>query len=94
MTVIKLRRGESNEWSMQNPLLAEGEPGYEEDSGRLKIGDGVTRWNQLAYFGDTKLPGDFATMQDLLDHIHNPDDPHPEYEDGRSYLIRYQNAKV
>lgn len=93
MTVIKLRRDDSVQWSMQNPILAEGEPGYELDSERLKIGDGKTHWNQLPYFGDVKLPGDFATVQDLTDHIHSLD-PHPEYDDGRDFLVLYQNVRV
>lgn len=32
-----------------NPILALGETGYEQDTGRLKIGDGVTAWNSLPY---------------------------------------------
>jgi len=32
--------------------LAAGEPGYESDTGKLKIGDGTTPWNNLAYYGD------------------------------------------
>jgi hypothetical protein len=33
-----------------NPLLAIGEPGFEYDTGKFKIGNGVTSWNSLAYF--------------------------------------------
>jgi hypothetical protein len=46
---FKLRRGLSAHWRTQNPTLADGEPGVERDTGRLKIGDGVTPWNDLAY---------------------------------------------
>lgn len=48
-TRIKLRRGTANEWIAANTLLAEGEQGYEKDTGRVKIGDGVTTWNNLPY---------------------------------------------
>lgn len=49
MTVIKLRRGTSSEWSAANPILALGEPGFERNTFQLKIGDGVTAWNSLPY---------------------------------------------
>lgn len=47
---LLLRRGTSAEWAMLDSILGPGEPGYETDTGRLKIGDGVTRWSALGYF--------------------------------------------
>lgn len=47
---IQLRRGTAAEWTARNTLLLAGEQGYETDTGRQKIGDGVTRWNQLSYW--------------------------------------------
>jgi len=44
---IKLRRGNAATWASTNPTLATGEPGYETDTGVLKIGDGVTAYNSL-----------------------------------------------
>ena len=46
---IQLRRGSAQEWSNINPTLAIGELGIEIDTGRIKIGDGVTSWNSLKY---------------------------------------------
>lgn len=46
---FKLKRGLSTEWTDQNPILADGEPGVEKDTGLLKIGDGSTPWNDLSY---------------------------------------------
>ena len=46
---IQLRRGGSQEWRNANPTLAQGEVGIDLDSGRIKIGDGSTAWNSLAY---------------------------------------------
>lgn len=51
MTTIKLRRGTAAEWATANPVLAEGEPGFETDTGKQKIGDGTTAWNDLPYIG-------------------------------------------
>ena len=39
---IQLRRGNGNDWTTSNPILAQGELGIELDTGRIKIGDGVT----------------------------------------------------
>ena len=46
---IQLRRGGAQEWANSNPTLAQGEFGIELDTGRIKIGDGVTAWNSLRY---------------------------------------------
>ena len=46
---IQLRRGSAQEWQNVNPTLAIGELGIEIDTGRIKIGDGVTPWNSLRY---------------------------------------------
>lgn len=41
------RRGTAAEWAAQNPILGDGEMGYETDTKVFKIGDGVTAWNAL-----------------------------------------------
>ena len=46
---IQLKRGSSTAWKKLNPTLAIGEPGFEKDTGRLKIGDGISPWNDLPY---------------------------------------------
>lgn len=46
---IQLRRGISSEWTEENPILAEGELGLEKDTGKFKIGDGLTAWTSLSY---------------------------------------------
>ena len=44
---IQLRRGTSAEWAAANPILADGEMGLETDTKIMKVGDGVTAWNDL-----------------------------------------------
>ena len=44
---ILLRRGTAAEWTAANPVLLDGEPGWETDTGKLKIGDGETAWTAL-----------------------------------------------
>lgn len=46
---IQLRRGSSAAWKRLNPVLSVGEPGFEKDTNKLKIGDGFTPWNELPY---------------------------------------------
>lgn len=47
---IILRRDTAANWNMNNPVLLSGEPGYETDTGYLKIGDGVSTWEQLDFY--------------------------------------------
>lgn len=46
--LIQVRRGTTAEWAAENPVLAAGEPGVDVDTGRFKVGDGVTPWEDLA----------------------------------------------
>jgi|SRR6188472_2248618 len=48
---IQLRRDTVADWTSVNPTLAQGEPGVETDTGKFKIGDGITAWNDLPYAG-------------------------------------------
>lgn len=41
------RRGDAVEWTAVNPILGDGEIGFERDTGELKIGDGVKNWVDL-----------------------------------------------
>ena len=47
VTRILLRRGTTDEWEDANPVLAQGEPGFDVESRVLKIGDGQSPWEQL-----------------------------------------------
>lgn len=40
-----------------NPILALEDTGFERDTGRSKIGDGVTAWNDLNYFNEVPAGG-------------------------------------
>lgn len=47
---LAIRRDTASQWSLINPVLLDGEIGYEKDTGKMKIGDGVRAWNALPYF--------------------------------------------
>jgi hypothetical protein len=51
VTQIQIRRGTAAQWTSTNPTLASGEQGFETDTGKMKIGNGSTAWNSLAYIG-------------------------------------------
>ena len=63
MTKIQLRRDTAANWSTNNPTPSAGEPCFETDTGKLKIGDGTTAYNSLPYQGgnsDTTVTTDTA----------------------------------
>lgn len=57
---LQLRRDTAANWTSANPTLAAGQPGFETDTGRVKIGDGSTAWTSLAYRFESGSPTDGA----------------------------------
>ena len=51
-TTFQFKRGTAAKWVELNLILAAGEPGFEIDTGRLKIGDGKRAWLDLPYLGE------------------------------------------
>ena len=49
---IQLKRGTARAFKNINPFLLEGQPGFEIDTNRLKIGNGVNYYNDLPYIGE------------------------------------------
>lgn len=72
-TRMQQRRGTAAQWISTNdgdgPVLNQGEIGWESDTNKFKIGDGVNNWANLAYFLDEdsldQSLGDYLTS-DLL----------------------------
>lgn len=85
---MQQRRGTSAQWSLASPaaILAAGEIGFEQDTGRFKIGDGITPWAQLSYFANISeinqivadlvdlAPETLDTLKELADAINNDPD--------------------
>lgn len=46
---IQLRRGTASQWVSANPILSDGEFGYESDTLKFKVGDGTSSWSILSY---------------------------------------------
>jgi hypothetical protein len=50
---IQFLRGTAARWTLVNHVLDAGQPGFETDTGQVKVGDGVQAWNDLPYVGTT-----------------------------------------
>lgn len=72
-TRMQQRRGTAAQWISTNngdgPILEVGEIGFETDTGKFKIGDGVNPWVDLDYFLDeseiTSITGDYVLSSTL-----------------------------
>ena len=65
---IQMRRGTSSEWNDADPILNEGEIGYNSTLGQIKVGDGSTIWSELTYLAteselNTSLEGYIALTE-------------------------------
>lgn len=82
---ISVRSGLSTVWKTKNPILAKGEPGYETDTKKLKIGDGINHYNDLNYISGT---GGGETIVDPISLDYVPQQPlhavNKQYVDGFS----------
>lgn len=47
--MIKFRRGSTKSWRGSKVILEPGQPGYDKDKHKIKIGDGENTWSKLPY---------------------------------------------
>jgi len=50
---IQMRRGTTSQWNTADPILNEGEIGYNTTLAAFKVGDGSTVWSELDYYQTT-----------------------------------------
>ncbi len=64
---IVLRQDLATNWTTNDPVLLSGELGFETNTSRLKLGDGVKRWSQLPYYLRAPYYGHFydTTLQSV-----------------------------
>ena len=55
MATIQFKRGTAEALRRNNIVFAAGEPVFVTDENRIKIGDGVTAWNDLPYMGESSV---------------------------------------
>lgn len=103
MTTIKFRRDTSVNWTSVNPIPAQGEPCYETDTGKLKIGNGSDNYVTLPYVSDGggSAPTNMVTTdtKQVIPSIKLF--RHPEYDNGFTQiqgasisLLRYDREEV
>tara|TARA_R110000850_G_scaffold247387_1_gene372297 strand:+ start:6676 stop:7338 length:663 start_codon:yes stop_codon:yes gene_type:complete len=57
--IIQIKRGTASQWTSTNPVLADGELGFETDTKKGKLGNGVDAWTVLAYSFTGVIADDF-----------------------------------
>jgi hypothetical protein len=56
-TRIQVRRGSTSDWNTADPILNEGEIGYNNTLGQIKVGDGESNWSELDYLVNSSSLG-------------------------------------
>lgn len=78
---IQFKRGTYRAFKTANPVLFEGQPAFEIDTNRMKIGNGINRYLDLPYIGgaDGKSAyemwidqGHIGSVEDFLDSLVGP----------------------
>lgn len=82
---LQFKRGTARAFFIHNPILLKGEPAYEWDTKKMKVGDGFTPYNRLPYIGDHSKPkdgksayeiwleaGNTGTVEDFLQSLVGP----------------------
>ena len=64
-TTFQVKRGTAARWEELNPILNPGEPGFEMDTFKLKIGNGSTPWKELPYINDIDI-SKYITIEDII----------------------------
>lgn len=72
-TTFKFRRNTAEYWKSTNPVLADGEPCFELDTGKLKIGNGTTAYNDLKYINGDSVQIEVAT-KDIIGAVLSSDE--------------------
>ena len=78
-----IRNDSAATWATKNPKLARGEVGIEIDTGLVKVGDGVTNFNELDYINE------YNSVDDILTTLVNDKITIADY--GKSYWYYDEN---
>lgn len=99
--MIQLKRGSTESWKKLKKPLAAGQPGYDKDKHRLKVGDGETLWEKLKAVGlskeeilDSEQNAKLRLKEDpesLAIITYGPEDPDKNTA-GELYLQHYETA--
>ena len=93
-TRMQQRRGTAAEWLSIDPVLAEGELGYETDTGEFRVGDGVSAWSELSPFKNLQDLGGNLDDYIPLTQKGNPEGVATLDVDGQVPASQLANATV
>lgn len=64
-TTFQVKRGLAARWKELNPVLNPGEPGFELDTFKLKVGNGTASYNDLPYINEIDM-SKYITIDDII----------------------------
>ena len=79
---IQIRRDVKVNWEQENPILLQGEVGFDMTNKNLKIGDGIKPWNELEYLTTEVDLSEYYTktqIDELIERIELPEDVLQQY---------------
>lgn len=68
-TMLAHRKALASQWTSKNPVLASGEIGFEFDTNKYKVGNGVTTWNSLPYSSPSNVTKFGTLLGDRFDGV-------------------------
>lgn len=100
--MIQFRRGTTKSWREAKIKLASGQPGYDKDKHKIKIGDGEKSWSELPYasglFAEDILNSEEAAKkrktadsEDITLITYGTEEPNADTV-GQIYLQQYNSA--
>ena len=95
-------------WSAKNPILLVGEIGIASDVGMIKVGNGLSTWNSLAYIGittdylnanylrknDRAVSANYAIRFDQSDTRDSNESPQFYMTSGRGRVLEFKHNAV
>lgn len=90
---IQNRRATAEEWLADNPILLDGEIGFDETNNNIKIGDGVRTWAELEYITTDVDLSDYYT-KDETDYAIETTKQSLQYEIGDKVDNYVYEAKI
>ena len=86
---IRKRSGAAALWATANPILAYGEEGYESDTKKYKVGNGVDHYNDLSY-----EPWSLISKEDIASWHDKQDPLSIATEDTAGIVVRASNDEA
>jgi hypothetical protein len=71
--MIKFRRGSTKSWRGSNIKLEPGQPGYDKNKHKIKVGDGEKLWSDLPYVSGLSVEEILSSEADALANRDNDD---------------------